>query len=315
MVSAFHFIYFTGPDGPLFNKDGITHTVATYGAQGVFIFFVISGFVIPFSMHKGNYKISRIGKFLLKRTIRLEPPYIACIIIILIIGAIYAEIWNWPNPFDFTRVLLHVGYLIPFTFGKYEWYNVLFVTLAVEFQYYIVMAFLYPLLSGKSKILRYMVLLLFLFAPFLYSNGTFLPYFGPCFLVGFLLFLNYTDKMKFPEMMIWLLAAGAVNYLHTEPAVIISTTIAFFFIWKIRSDTWIGNRLGDISYSYYLMHGIVGSNFLFFFSNIYAGYMSKIGIVLLTIVISIIVSTLFWWAIERPSKKWSHKIKLDPGRS
>jgi peptidoglycan/LPS O-acetylase OafA/YrhL len=311
MVSIFHYIYFTGFNGPLFSEQGLTHGIATYGCQGVYIFFVISGFVIPLSMHKGKYRIPLIGRFLLKRSIRIEPPYLASMIVILLISSYFARIWSLPYPFDLTKVLLHIGYLIPFTGGKYEWYNILYWTLAVEFQYYLVMAFLYPLLSGKSRVGRYAVLLLFLFAPMLYSNPAFLPLFAPCFLLGFLLFLHYTGKMETPEMMIWLLAAGTMNYFYRDPSVIISTSIALFFIWKIRTDTWVGNRLGDISYSYYLMHGIIGSNFLLFYSDVNASYPAKIGIVLVTILLAIIGSTIFWWLIERPSKNWSHKIKLN----
>jgi peptidoglycan/LPS O-acetylase OafA/YrhL len=311
MVSVFHYIYFSGKDGSLFLESGITHQLGTYGCQGVYIFFVISGFVIPLSMHKGNYRIPLIGKFLLKRSIRIEPPYLASMVIILLISSYLAHIWSMPNPFDLTKVLLHIGYLIPFTGGKYEWYNILYWTLAVEFQYYLVMAFLYPLLSHKNRIWRYVVLLLFLFAPLLYSNPAFLPLFAPCFLLGFLLFLYYTGKMELPEMLIWVLAAGTMNYFYRDPSVIISTTLAFFFIWKIHTDTWIGNRLGDISYSYYLLHGIIGSNFLYFYSDVNHSYLVKISMVLATVLASIMVSTVFWWFIERPSKKWSHKIKLE----
>ncbi|MEO5645564.1 MAG: acyltransferase [Bacteroidia bacterium] len=310
MVSIFHYIYFTGKEGNLFYEQGMTHAIGTYGCQGVYIFFVISGFVIPLSMHKGNYRIPLIGKFLLKRSIRIEPPYLASMVVILLISSYFAHIWNLPYPFDLTKVLLHIGYLIPFTGGKYEWYNILYWTLAVEFQYYLAMAFLYPLLSHKNRIWRYLVLLLFLFAPLLYTNPAFLPLFAPCFLLGFILFLFYTGKMETPEMLIWLFAVGTMNYFYRDPSVIISTSIAFFFIWKIRTDTWVGNRLGDISYSYYLMHGIIGSNFLFFYSSVYDSYPVKIALVLSAILISIMLSTLFWWLIERPSKNWSHRIKL-----
>jgi peptidoglycan/LPS O-acetylase OafA/YrhL len=309
-VSCYHFICFTGKDGVLFPEDGLTHKIAAFGYQGVYIFFVISGFVIPLSMYKAKYTLPLIGKFLIKRTLRIEPPYLASLVAVICVFIYLAHIWGMPNPFDLKKFLLHIGYLIPFTFGKYEWYNVLYWTLAVEFQFYLFIAILYPLLSASSRLLRYFVLLLFLFGPVLYANTAFLPLFAPCFLLGFLLFLNYSGKMEFPEMMIWLLAAGLMNYHYRDTAVIISTTLAFFFIWKIKSDTWIGNRLGDISYSYYLMHGLIGSNILFFCSNPSAGYFGKIGIVAVTILICIVVSTVFYWLIERPSKKWSHRIRV-----
>ena len=311
MVSCFHYTYFNSGKGPLFDEHGWTHTIGTYGMQGVYIFFVISGFVIPLSMYKGNYRIPLIGKFILKRSVRIEPPYLASIVVILCVNAYLSHLWGMHFAIDFKQLLLHIGYLIPFTFGKYEWYNILFWTLAIEFQYYLLMAFLYPLLSNKNRVWRYAVLLLFLCGPFISANPSFLPLFAPCFLLGFLLFLNYIGKMDFVEMLVWIIACAVMNYFYRSPPVIISTTIAFFFIWKMRTNTWVGNRLGDISYSYYLIHGIVGAQFLFFNYDPNASYPSKIGLVALTIVLAFISSTIFWWLFERPSKKWSHKIKLD----
>ena len=42
-----------------------------YGFLGVEAFFVISGFIIPYSMYMGGYRFAHFGKFLAKRLIRL----------------------------------------------------------------------------------------------------------------------------------------------------------------------------------------------------------------------------------------------------
>ncbi|MHB8208815.1 acyltransferase family protein [Mucilaginibacter sp.] len=47
------------------------------------IFFVISGFVIPYSLFKANYELKHYFKFLYKRVLRLHPPYLAALLIIL----------------------------------------------------------------------------------------------------------------------------------------------------------------------------------------------------------------------------------------
>ena len=43
------------------------------------MFFIISGLVIPLSLIRTNFQINRLGRFMLKRTIRIEPTYLAMI--------------------------------------------------------------------------------------------------------------------------------------------------------------------------------------------------------------------------------------------
>ena len=47
-----------------------------YGKFGVQFFFVISGFVITYSMLNAQYKLKDFPRFLMKRIIRIEPPYL-----------------------------------------------------------------------------------------------------------------------------------------------------------------------------------------------------------------------------------------------
>lgn len=49
------------------------------GYTGVYISFVISGFIIPYSLHRGGYTLRNFGRFLIKRGIRLYPPYLISI--------------------------------------------------------------------------------------------------------------------------------------------------------------------------------------------------------------------------------------------
>jgi peptidoglycan/LPS O-acetylase OafA/YrhL len=87
-------------------------------------------------MYKSNYTILKIPKFLLKRLLRLEPPYMFSIllaIIVITLRIILLKI-NDVN-FSLTQIFLHVGYLIPF-FEDYKWINQVYWTLAIEFQYY-----------------------------------------------------------------------------------------------------------------------------------------------------------------------------------
>jgi hypothetical protein len=54
--------------------------LTAYGWLGVDVFFVISGFVIPYSLHGTGYSIRNFPRFMLRRVVRLEPPYLASIL-------------------------------------------------------------------------------------------------------------------------------------------------------------------------------------------------------------------------------------------
>src|SRR5919205_2516220 len=68
--------------------DGLVRAVTSYGWLGVEVFFVISGFIIPYSLYKGGYDLRRFPVFVLKRVARLDPPYIATIVLILLLGVL-----------------------------------------------------------------------------------------------------------------------------------------------------------------------------------------------------------------------------------
>ncbi len=69
-----------------------------YGYLGVDIFFVISGFVIPWSLYRTRYAIRDYPRFLLKRNVRLYPPYLASIAIsILATNFILVPLFKIPH--------------------------------------------------------------------------------------------------------------------------------------------------------------------------------------------------------------------------
>jgi peptidoglycan/LPS O-acetylase OafA/YrhL len=80
MVCLFHF---TNSD-PDFPKSHYLRDLFEHGNLGVQIFFVISGFIIPISMGKSNYEWGNVWRFLLKRGVRLYPPYILALLVALL---------------------------------------------------------------------------------------------------------------------------------------------------------------------------------------------------------------------------------------
>lgn len=85
-VAWFHFT-----NGGQLLPDGWLKDSGRYGWLGVEIFFVISGFIIPYSMLRGGFRFPRdVGVFVAKRLIRLEPPYLVAIAIVIVLGYLSA---------------------------------------------------------------------------------------------------------------------------------------------------------------------------------------------------------------------------------
>ena len=76
-VAVFHFTN----GAPEFIGDWALARWCMIGAHGVDIFFVISGFVIPWAMAAGGFHWGDAGRFIAKRVIRLDPPFFATIVL------------------------------------------------------------------------------------------------------------------------------------------------------------------------------------------------------------------------------------------
>lgn len=72
--------------------------LGNYGQYGVHIFFVISGFIIPFSLLKAKYELKDYFRFLYKRFLRLHPPYLVALFFTLLISAASYHARHLPNP-------------------------------------------------------------------------------------------------------------------------------------------------------------------------------------------------------------------------
>jgi peptidoglycan/LPS O-acetylase OafA/YrhL len=107
------------------------------GRLGVPVFFVISGFVIPYSMWRMNYKLSDFWRFLGRRLVRLEPSYLASIVVAISLG----------STFTLPQLASHLFYLTPLT--PYQWIVPVYWTLCYEFVFYISCGLLLPALGQR----------------------------------------------------------------------------------------------------------------------------------------------------------------------
>lgn len=285
-------------------------TVFSFGKYGVQMFFVISGFVIPWAMYKAGYKFSNFFTFLLKRLARLEPPYIVSLIlaiVVLLARNYFIASDGSLEPVSITRVLLHFGYLIPF-FNNFHWINQVYWTLAIEFQYYLFIAFIFvPLVSGGiyARLCVYLVLL----ASGFNSSTAFLPHWLPVFLLGVLAFLflsNNITKVEFNIVTALTLIIGVFIYEIGELVYMIIPVVAILYF---GNKEWsAGNFFGKMSYSIYLIHPVIGATLINVLSHKIQNPSGKVFVILLGVLVTIMGAWIMYLIIEKPSKKLSSAI-------
>ncbi len=112
--------------------------LAEGGHFGVNVFFVLSGFVIARSVRDGSMTPGYFGRFTLRRSIRLDPPYWTAIAleVLLIYGglALFPSLGT-PVPPNVPQLLSHLVYLQDIL--GYGQLIPIFWTLCYEFQFYL----------------------------------------------------------------------------------------------------------------------------------------------------------------------------------
>lgn len=284
--------------------------MGSVGWAGVQIFFVISGFIIPYSLFMSKYRFADYKFFLLKRIARIEPPYFFAILTCILlnyISTLSPYFKGEPFSLDFFNIALHIGYLN--AFFNQNWINPSFWTLAIEFQFYLLIALIFPLLIHKKVWLRFLILGLFLISTFLFKNGGLIFGFSPYFILGILIFYEKASLLPTKYCIALNLLVLALIY-HTNG--IVPFLFSLFACLTLLFVNSFSNKyllfLGTISYSIYLIHVPIGGRIINFSMNFVKSNDARSFVVFFTIVVVIIVSYLFYRLIEKPAIKLSKSI-------
>lgn len=271
----------------------ILHTIDTWlaplwldfshwGALGVALFFLISGFVIPFAVTATNRR-----NFLLSRWWRLWPTYAAGLSMVLGVLTFTSLLAGRPLQAQPGLILAHLAFvwdfITPLSYDAVSW------TLVIELRFYIVCAFLLPLLR-RGDIIGLGVIgagLLTVAAVIgMWSSPDFLPptYIWPSIALGrtasMMLFMLIGVAFNFHQRgcisttqlcggVAWFFMSfcgayliGAWSFGMTEYVIIYGYAVLGFTMAYATRNSWRNVRWLDsaaqLSYPLYIIHAVCG---------------------------------------------------------
>ena len=295
---------------------GAAAVSGSYGWLGVDVFFVISGFIVPYSLASArqHYSIHSILWFLARRVIRLEPPYLASVVLTLVLLQLSSAMpwFKGEEPhFDSLQIASHLFYFVPIT--GHRWLQPVYWTLGYEFIFYIVIGLSYWILSGiRSPI----VWLLASAATIVGALSGYLPALSLLFVMGVALFRGFVGIENFLVSVAVTMCCGlAIAYSSGIESAVVG--LATFAIISLGEHAELRNGLGKvllflgaISYSLYLTHVPIGGRIVNLGTRFVEGPAQEFFLSILALAISIAFAWIFYAIIERPAIELSRRLAL-----
>lgn len=285
-----------------------------YSWIGVEVFFVISGFVIPYSLLKTRFRLSSYKNYMVKRILRIEPAYLISIVMIIFLNYLSTLVPIYqgaPFQISLSNLALHLGYLVDF-FDE-EWLNPVYWTLAIEFQFYIVIGFLILLWNNSTKWIHIISIVLFLAISFIPQDAIKFFSHTDVFTIGIVCAFYKRNLMSLKWYLpITLIIAYIILLNHGATITVLSliVVLAIAFVNTIKQGGFIV-FFGNISYSLYLLHVPIGGRILNLSKRLELNEFWKFMVVLVAVAVSILSAYIFYLVVEKPSHRLSRRYKLN----
>lgn len=301
-----------------------------WGYFGVAVFFVLSGFVIARSIGDISVDGRFLGRFALRRSIRLDLPYWASIAFTLAVLTVKGTLrpGTATPTLNLGNLLAHLFYLQDLL--GFPEISEVYWTLCFEIQFYLLFcALLYVaarLAHGIARsrahgtvfTLAALLSLAWPLLPALHLRGLALPYWH-AFLLG--VFITWTLSRRMDARWLAAYAAGlTLMWSSTREPFTLACLGAGAVIYGVgvagRLGTLLNGRaiqfLGRISYSLYLLHiPVSGATFALMSMTLGDSLPHRAMALVAVLMANLVVAWTAWRFIERPSTALARRFRLE----
>lgn len=289
----------------------------SFGWLGVEVFFVISGFIIPYSISVlfPRYSLTDFPTFVMRRILRLEPPYLASIMLVIGLWQISAMVPSFTGaapPVDPWQAMAHIAYLIPMT--DYTWYQPVYWTLAYEFAFYIIIGLAFPFVCVAGRRLMWCVAAALLIG-FVWAGLA--PPRTLLFVMGIAVFRAIREPSERPLTMLIVVGAfAAIARFDFQIATVGLLTAVMLYLGggrRVEISGFLGSTLlglGAISYSLYLTHVPIGGRVVNLGRRWIDGLEAEFALSVAALAISIAFAYGFMRLVERPAIQLARKFTM-----
>ncbi len=310
----------------------VNKLAAAFGFLGVEIFFVISGFVIAYSLRSAKIDGAFTAKFVVRRSLRLDLPYWAAIVLatctaILFTRLLHATTYPIPSARTIATNMLYLQHIL-----HRPDIVMVFWTLCYEVQFYTTYMLLQFVAqrAGRGEKGANAILTAILLITGVASLACFMknPAVGGwcynwwyLFAFGALICRQMlANRKSLTPLYAVLLIAAALCSARREPIAGALTGVGIFAaIYFNGLCTWLSGAviqyLGRISYSLYLTHALVIQVLSSILTHVHsAGIFHTVPVYLLMVGVSIGCAEGFYRIFERPSHQLAIRFGRTPAR-
>jgi len=307
LVAVYHILHAESHHGQLIPDDNpVIETIDPFLIGSVSVFFLISAYVIFLHLVNHNYSIKKFGTFILKRLVRIQIPVIICIGLIVLVNEGFNSYLNLESTFSWGQFFANIS--LGASFLGEDWYNPIFWTLAIEFQFYIFIGIVFTIVNRYPIVSLIILGTAFIPLNYFFDTLSYACYYGGYFIIGTALYLYHQKRLAFLPLLLMVAIASTDILLTHEflyPIIpLLSIPVMLFIQKRSRVFEW----LGEVSFSFYLMHGMFGGWFIYFTARYADSGFLQILIIVAAIAVSYIGSYVFYRLIEKPVLYLSRKI-------
>lgn len=279
----------------IYHLGGKTVPILNYGWLGVEMFFILTGFVICWSLPQ-DFSVQDFPIFIFKRLIRIEPPFFISILIIIPISIL---IFHNSSDINLQNIILHLFYINSYFHTNYL--SPVYWTLGIEFQFYILIGLIFPIISRSTIGLVITLIIINLFSFNYPVTFPFISTYMPLFTLGILIYLYKMDKLA--TLAFYFLFTITLWYIHYKMGV--STTviscITGLIILFIRNSHPLIDFFSKISFSLYLTHDAIGKTLVILIGNLFTFKTSQTKLFAFSIgmAVAILFAYLFYILVEK----------------